>query len=74
MIIYVGPGQNDPKFHLRQKTVKCCYQLNIFVKHLLNLGILHPRRSVRDTAESAQRKCQWKCLKLLFAQHSVTII
>jgi len=19
MIIYVGPGQNDPKFHLRQK-------------------------------------------------------
>jgi len=54
--------------------VKFCYQLNIFVKHLLNLGILHPRRSVRDAAESAQRKCQWKNVKILFAQHSVTII
>ena len=60
MIIYVGPGEND--------------QLNIFVKHLLTLGILNPRRSVRDAAESGQRKCQWKCFKILFAQHPVTII
>ena len=73
MIIYVGPGQNDPKFHLRQKTGKFCDQLNIFVKHLLNLRILHPRRSARDAAESAQKKCQWKCFKILFAQHPVTI-
>ena len=73
MIIYVGPGRNDPKFQLRQKTVKFCYQLNIFVKHLLNLGILHPRCSVRDAAESAQRKCHWKCFTILFAQYSVMI-
>ena len=57
IIIYVGPGQNDPKFHLRQETVKLGNQLNIFVKHLLNRGIMHPRRRVRDAAESAQRKC-----------------
>ena len=69
MIIYVGPGENDPKLHLRQKTGKFCDQLNIFVKHLLNLRILHPRRSARDAAESAQKNVSGNVLK--YFSHSI---